>query len=94
MFEKSVKVLVTQLCLTLCCCMDCSPPASSVNGIFQARILEWVPFPPSGDFPDPGIKPTSSASPALAGRFFTTEPSGKPNNDDWHAKISSPTRKL
>ena len=34
-----------------------------------------LPFPPPGDLPKPGIKPTS---PALAGRFFTTEPPGKP----------------
>ena len=33
---------VTQLCLTLCDPMDCSPPGSSVHGILQARILEWV----------------------------------------------------
>ena len=33
---------VTQLCLTLCDPMDCSLPGSSVYGIFQARILEWV----------------------------------------------------
>ena len=33
---------VTQSCLTLCDPMDCSPPGSSVHGIFQARILEWV----------------------------------------------------
>ena len=31
-----------QLCLTLCDPMDCSPPGSSVCGIFQARILEWA----------------------------------------------------
>ena len=36
----------------------------------------WLPFPPSGDLSDPGIKPMS---PALAGGFFTTEPVGKPN---------------
>ena len=34
--------LVTQSCLTLCEPMNCSPPASSVHGILQARILEWV----------------------------------------------------
>jgi len=34
--------------------------------------------PPPGDLPDPGIKPMSPASPALAGGFFTTEPPGKP----------------
>ena len=39
---KKVKVLVTQLYLTLCNPMDCSPPGSSVHGILQARILEWV----------------------------------------------------
>ena len=33
---------VTQLCLTLCHPMDCSLPGSSIHGIFQARILEWV----------------------------------------------------
>ena len=34
--------LVAQPCLTLCDIMDCSPPDSSVHGIFQARTLEWV----------------------------------------------------
>ena len=36
------KMLVAQSCLTLCDCMDCSLPGSSVHGILQARILEWV----------------------------------------------------
>ena len=35
-------VLVTQSCLTLCYHMDCSPPGSSLHGILQARILEWI----------------------------------------------------
>ena len=35
-------VLVAQLCLTLCDPMDCSLPGSSVHGIFQVKILEWV----------------------------------------------------
>ena len=39
--------LVTQLCLTFCDPMDCSPPGSSVHGILQARILEWVAMPSS-----------------------------------------------
>ena len=44
-----------------------------------SRQEHWsgLPFPSPGDLPDPGIKLTSSASPALAGRFFTTEPEGK-----------------
>ena len=37
-----VKVLVVQLCPTLCDSKDCSPPGSSANRIFQARILEWI----------------------------------------------------
>ena len=37
-----IMFLVTQLCPTLCKPMDYSPPGSSVHGIFQARILEWV----------------------------------------------------
>ena len=40
--DHRLKVLVTQLCPTLCDPMDCSPPGSSVHGISQARILEWV----------------------------------------------------
>ena len=35
-------VLVAQLCLTLCCPMNCNSPGSSVHGILQARVLEWV----------------------------------------------------
>ena len=33
---------VAQLCPTLCDPMDCSLPGSSVHGIFQAKVLEWV----------------------------------------------------
>ena len=40
-----LKVFVAQSCLTLCDRMDCSPPGSSVHGILQARILEWVAVP-------------------------------------------------
>ena len=52
--------------------MNHSPPGSFVHGIFQARILEWLPFPPPVDLPDSGIKPPSLMSPELAGRFLTT----------------------
>ena len=37
-----VKMLVAQCCLTFCNPMDCNPPDSSVHGILQARIQEWV----------------------------------------------------
>ena len=65
----------SQSCPTLYGPVDCSPPGSAVHGIFQARILEWLPFPPPGDLPDPKIEPMS---PALAGSFFTAETLGKP----------------
>ena len=42
-----------QSCPTLCDPLDGSPPGSSVHGIFQASILEWVAIPFSGIFPDP-----------------------------------------
>ena len=56
-----VKVRVAQLCPTLCNLMDCSPPGSSVYGVLQARILEWVAIPFSSDLPNLGIEPRSPA---------------------------------
>ena len=56
-----VKVLVAQSCPTLYDSMDGSLPGSSVHGISQARILEWVAISFSGDLPDPGIKPEPPA---------------------------------
>ena len=76
--EKSpsmyLQVKVTQSCLTLCDPMDCSPPGSSVHGISQARILEWVAFPFSRGSSQPGIEP---GSPALQADSLPTELSGK-----------------
>ena len=62
---------VAQSCPTLCSPVDCSLPGSSVHGISQARILEWVAMPSSRD---PGIEPLH----LLHCRFFTPEPRGKP----------------
>ena len=46
----------------------------AITPISFSRQEYWsgLPFPSPGDLPNPGIKPTSLASPALAGRFFTT----------------------
>ena len=55
-----------------------SLPGSSVHGIFQARILEWVAFPLPRDLPDPGIEPVSLASPALQADSLLLVPPGKP----------------
>ena len=62
--------------------MNHSLPVSSVHGILQAGILEWMPYPPPGDLPGPGIKPVFLTSPALAGGFFTTSKAGKPQDID------------
>ena len=59
---------VAQLCRTLCNPTDCNPPGSSIHGIFQAWILEWLPFPSPGDLPDPGMEP---GSPTLQADAFT-----------------------
>ena len=67
-----VKVKSLSRVRLFCDPMDCSLPGSSVHGIFQARVLEWVAISFSeGVFPGPGIEP---ASPALAGGFFTPDP--------------------
>ena len=63
-----VKVLVTQLCPTIFDPIDCSPPGSSVHGILQARILQWVAIPFSrGSFQSKDWTPVSF----IACRFFT-----------------------
>ena len=49
-------------------------------GFLRQEYWSGLPFLSPGDLPDPGIKPTSLASPALAGRFFTTELPGKPRS--------------
>ena len=72
---EACRCLVAQLCPTLCSPMDCRPPGSSVHGISQAGIQEWVAIPTPGDLPDPGMEPASSAS---AGGFLAVEPPGRP----------------
>ena len=62
-----VRAKLLQSCPTLRDPGDCTPPGSSVRGILQARITDWLPSPPLGDLPDPGLEPRSLTSPALAG---------------------------
>ena len=75
---------VAQSCPSLCDLMDYSPLGSSVHGNLKARLLEWVAISFSRGSSDPGIKPQSPASPALAGKFFffflNTEPPRKPQS--------------
>ena len=63
-----------QSCPTLCDPMDCSPPGSSVQGILQARTLEWVAMPFSRGSSRPRDRTCVSCSSCIAGRFFIAEP--------------------
>ena len=72
--------------LTLCDPMDCSPPGSSVHGILQARILEWVAIPFRRWSPNPGIEP---GSPTLKADSLPSEPPGKPPLQEKIKKLSS-----
>ena len=64
---------VTQSCLTLCDPTDCSPPGSSVHGILQARILEWVAI----SFSRGSSRPRDQTQVSyIAGGLFTDSPQG------------------
>ena len=62
-----------QSCLTLR-----DPMAPLSMGFSRQEYWSGLPFPSPGDLPSPGIKPTSPASPAEAGGFFTTAPAERP----------------
>ena len=64
-----------QSCSILFKPIDYSPQGSSIQGILQVRILEWVACPPPGDLPDSGIKP---APPALQAHSLLLGPHGRP----------------
>ena len=74
--ESEGEIEVAQSCLTLCDSVDCSPPGSSIHGIFQARIFEWVAISFSRDLPEPGIEPWS---PTVQADASLSEPPGKPH---------------
>ena len=67
--------LVTQLCLTLCNQMDCSPPSSPVMGLSRQKYWSGLPLPSPGYLPYPRIEP---GSPALQEDSLLPEPPGKP----------------
>ena len=69
-----------QSCQTLCDPMDSSPQGSSVHGILQARILEWVAMPSSRTSSPPRDRTHVSCSFCIAGKFFIAEPLGKPHH--------------
>ena len=67
---------VAQSCPTLSDPMECSLPASSIHGIFQARVLKRVAISFSRDLSDAGVKPES---PAFQADALPSEPPGKSN---------------
>ena len=69
---------VTQSCLTLCYPMDLAHQAPLSLEFPRQEHWSGLLFPSPGDLPDPGIKPMSLVPPALAGRFFTPQPSKNP----------------
>ena len=78
------RCVCAQSCLTLCDPTDCSPPSSSVHGILQATILEWVATPFSRESSLPRDR-THISCPFwyFAGGFFTAEALGKQNDSEW-----------
>ena len=73
--QKRPNLVLEMLCVLSCSVVSATPwtvacQAPLSMGILQARILEWLPCPPPGHLPNPGIEPMSPASPALAGDFF------------------------
>ena len=64
-YSECMYFKLLQLCVTLCDPMDCSPPGSSVQGILQARILEWVVMPFSRGSSQQRDGTQSPVSPAL-----------------------------
>ena len=70
---------VAQSCLILCDPIDCSLPGSFVHGILQARILEWVDISISRWSSWPRDQTHVSWVCCIPGKFFTTEPPGKPH---------------
>ena len=79
-----------QSCSTLCGPMDCSPPGSSVHGILQTRILEWVAMPSSKGSSQPRDQTQVSAS--LAAWFFTTSATWETHESESHSVVSDSLR--
>ena len=70
--------------------MDCAHQSPLSMGFSRQEYWSWFPFPSPWALPNPGIKPASSVSLALAGRFFITEPPGKPLDNHKYLLIGWP----
>ena len=83
--RRKLEALARGCVLSHFCCVQlfvtpwtvaCQTPLTM--GFSRQEYWSGLPFPPSGVLHSSGIKPSSSAAPALTGGFFTTEPPGKP----------------
>ena len=74
---------------TLCNPMDCSPPGSSVHGILQAGILEWVAMPSSRGSSQPRDQTHSSCGSCIDRQILYAEPPGKPFSVQWEGYLAS-----
>ena len=74
--HPSVHVCILSCSVVTPWAIACQAPLSME--LAQQEYWSGLPFPPRGDLPHPGIQTTSSKASILAGRFFTTEPAGKP----------------
>ena len=84
--------LVAHLCLTLGNPMDCSPSGSSVHGIFQVRILEWVAISSFRGSSRPRDQTPSLTSPALPGKFCTISAIWEAPNESCTPREMGPLR--
>ena len=69
---------VNQLCMSLCDLKTLARQAPLSMELSRQKYWSGLPFPTPMDLPEPGIELASFVSPALAGRFFSTVPPGKP----------------
>ena len=72
-----VFVKLLQSCPTLCDPMDCSLSDPLSMGFSRQEYWSWLPWPPLGDLPKPGIEPLSLTLAVMAGGLFTTSTTGE-----------------
>ena len=86
--QRQISSVCAKLCPTLCDSMHCGPQGSSVHGLLQARILKRVAMPYSRGSSWPRDQTHVFWGSCITGRFFTTEPQGKPQRQIKVSKCS------
>ena len=77
--SKDAQAMWRCVCAQLCTPWIAAHQAPLSVEFSRQEYWSGLPFPPSGNLPDPGIEPVSLIPPTLAGRLFTTVPPGSPN---------------